>query len=100
MEPVVKKTFLVSYDLNDAEPEVYENLFDYFESFGSWARITESLWAVRTEKTAIEIRNLSIKGDPSQIEGKDSNDKVSKYSIDDVIIYISYTARKGKEGAK
>lgn len=44
--------------------------------------------------------NLSIKGDPSQINGKDSAQGNSKYSIDDVVIYISYTARKGKEGAK
>lgn len=49
---------------------------------------------------AISSWNLSIKGDPSQIEGKDSSGNDSKYSIDDVIIYISYTARKGKEGAK
>ena len=41
--------------------------------------------------------NLSIKGDPSQINGKDSAQGNSKYSIDDVVIY---TARKGKEGAK
>ena len=44
--------------------------------------------------------NLSIKGDPSQINGKDSAQGNSKYSIDDVVIYISYTARNGKEGAK
>jgi hypothetical protein len=49
---------------------------------------------------AISSWNLSIKGDPSQIEGKDSSGNDSKYSIDDVIIYISYTARKGKEGVE
>ena len=66
MEPVVKKTFLISYDLYDAEPEVYENLFDYFESFGSWAHITDSLWAVKTEKTAIEIRDAISKLIPNK----------------------------------
>ncbi|MBO7552354.1 MAG: hypothetical protein J6T62_12705, partial [Fibrobacter sp.] len=49
---------------------------------------------------AISSWNLSIKGDPSQIEGKDSSGNDSKYSIDDVVIYISYTARKGKEAIK
>ena len=43
---------------------------------------------------------LAINGDPKEINGSDSEDADSKYSIEDVIIYISYTARKGKEGVE
>ncbi len=57
MRIIEKKTFLISYDLNDAQSDVYERLFDFFESFGTWAHITESLWAIKTEKTAVEIRD-------------------------------------------
>ena len=47
---------------------------------------------------AISNWNLTITGDPSQMAGKDSENNDSKYSVDDVILYISYTARIGKEG--
>lgn len=66
MESIVKKTFLVSYDLNDAEPDVYEKLSDFFESFGTWAHINESLWAIKTEKNAVEIRDAISKLIPSK----------------------------------
>jgi hypothetical protein len=43
---------------------------------------------------------LAINGDPTAIEKNDSEEESGMYSIEDVIIYISYTARKGKEGTK
>ena len=43
---------------------------------------------------------LAINGDPTAIEKNDSEEEGGMYSIEDVIIYISYTARKGKEGVE
>ncbi len=53
----MKSTYIISYDLKDSDSEEYKVLFDYIKSYGTWAHITESLWAVRTEKTAVEIRD-------------------------------------------
>lgn len=35
----------------------YNALFDHIKSYTKWAHITESLWAVCSEKKATEIRN-------------------------------------------
>lgn len=53
----MKKTYLISYDLNDAESGEYNQLIDYIKSFGTWAHITESLWAVKTDRSTTEIRD-------------------------------------------
>ena len=47
---------------------------------------------------AISIWNLSITGVPSEFNGSNTEHEDSKYSIDDVIIYVSYTARNGRGG--
>lgn len=51
------KTYLISYDLNEAESDEYNQLFDYIKSFGTWANITKSLWAIKTDSSAAEIRD-------------------------------------------
>jgi hypothetical protein len=51
----MKQTYLISYDLKDATD--YGHLYEYIKGFGTWAHITESLWAVRTEKSAETIRD-------------------------------------------
>ena len=60
----MKKTYLISYDL--AEGGDYEELYKAIKAYGTWAHITESLYAIATEQSASEIReNLSpvlIKG--------------------------------------
>ena len=53
----MRTTYLISYDLNDAETNEYNQLFDYIQSFSTWAHITKSLWAVKTDKTVVEIRD-------------------------------------------
>ena len=48
-------TYLISYDL--AEGGDYETLIAAIKSYGTWAHITESTWAVSTDKTATEVRD-------------------------------------------
>ncbi|MCK9612347.1 MAG: hypothetical protein M0R16_05540 [Bacteroidales bacterium] len=50
----MKKTYLISYDM--AEGGNYDELFKAIKDYGTWAHITESLWAVKTEQSATEIR--------------------------------------------
>ncbi len=53
----MKDTIVVSYDIKDSEEFDYESLFDYLKSFGTWASITESFWAIKTDKSVTEIRD-------------------------------------------
>jgi hypothetical protein len=50
------KTYLISYDLADSDSNEYAKLFEYIKGYRTWAHITESLWAVKTHKTALSIR--------------------------------------------
>lgn len=48
------KTFLISYDLNgDGNREV---LSKAIKDYGIWAQITNSLWAVQTESSVLDVR--------------------------------------------
>ena len=54
----MKKTYLISYDM--AEGGKYDDLYAAIKAYGTWAHITESLFAIATEQSAKEIReNLS-----------------------------------------
>lgn len=54
----MNKCYIISYDM--AEGGNYDKLYDAIESYGTWAHITESTWAVETEDSATKIRaNLS-----------------------------------------
>lgn len=48
-------TYIISYDM--AEGGDYNALFDHIKSYKKWAHITESLWAVCSEKNAKELRD-------------------------------------------
>lgn len=51
------ETYIISYDLNSDKSSDYTKLIDFIKSFGTWAHITESTWAIKTNKTAKEIRD-------------------------------------------
>lgn len=57
----MKKTFIISYDLNDAKPEDYGNIYEVIKEYGTWAHITESTWAIVTTEKAKEVRDKLIK---------------------------------------
>lgn len=48
-------TYLISYDM--ATGGDYDALYEAIKEYGTWAHITESLFAVKTESTAKQIRD-------------------------------------------
>jgi hypothetical protein len=50
-------TYIISYDLKNASDEDYNKLYEKIKSFEIWAKITESTWALKSEKKAAEIRD-------------------------------------------
>lgn len=48
--------YIISYDLR-APGRDYEKVYEKIKSFGKWAKITESTWAVVSAKTASQIRD-------------------------------------------
>lgn len=53
----MRETYLISYDIKDGDNQIYSELYEYIKSHGTWSRITESLWAIKTNKSAPIIRN-------------------------------------------
>lgn len=49
-----EKTLIISYDLHNGN---YVELFEAIKSYGTWAHITESTWAIITSKKASEVRD-------------------------------------------
>lgn len=49
------KCYIISYDLKNQRD--YESLYKAIKSYGTWAHITESTWAIVTDQKATEIRN-------------------------------------------
>lgn len=47
--------YLVTYDLR--KERNYEALHNAIKSYGLWAKILESTWAVVSDKTAMEVTN-------------------------------------------
>ncbi len=48
--------YLVSYDLRKPERD-YNSLYDAIRAYGTWAHVNESLWAVVTTQTAVQVRD-------------------------------------------
>lgn len=64
------ETYLVSYDLGIPETsEDYKKVINYIKSFPSWAKPLYSVWLVRSNISAAQIRN-----DLSKLI--DSNDRI------------------------
>nr|MBC7613926.1 CRISPR-associated protein Cas2 [Pseudopedobacter sp.] len=53
----MKKTFIISYDVTKGYSFDYKQISDYFKAYGTWAKITESTWAIVTDKKATEVRD-------------------------------------------
>ena len=60
--------YIITYDLSSPGRN-YEALYDRIKSYDRWAHITESSWAIVTQKSAAEIRDHLG-------EVLDSNDKL------------------------
>ncbi len=56
-------SYVISYDITSS-PEynaVNEALRQAITAYGIWAKITESCWAIRTDRTAIDVRDALAK---------------------------------------
>ncbi len=73
---ILKETYLISYDLSDEDS--YEDLYDYIKSYNSWAHISESLWAIKTNKNAKKIRDEIV----DVIDDEDSTIFVIKSGVE------------------
>ena len=49
------KCYIISYDLRGNRD--YDSLYRAIKSYPKWAHITESTWAIVTEKTAAQVRD-------------------------------------------
>ena len=48
--------YIITYDLSRPGRN-YSELYSRIKSYGSWAKITESSWAISTPSTAVSIRD-------------------------------------------
>ncbi len=56
----MKTTLLITYDLSEPERN-YEGLLKKIKSYGTWARITESSYAIVTTKDTETVRDELLK---------------------------------------
>ena len=48
--------YIISYDLRKPGRN-YDALYEAIKACGAWAKINESLWAVITQQTAVQVRD-------------------------------------------
>lgn len=56
-------SLVISYDItrDGNENSVYAALYDAIKAYGTWARITDSCWAIKTERSAVEVRDALLR---------------------------------------
>lgn len=47
---------IIEYDLRQPGRD-YDALYEAIKSYGTWARITESTWFIKTEATCVQVRD-------------------------------------------
>lgn len=50
------KNILVAYDLNKSGQN-YDRLISYIKSYRVWAKINQSVWYIKSDKSATQIRD-------------------------------------------
>jgi hypothetical protein len=50
------KCYIISFDLKAYRN--YDRFYDAIKSYGTWAKITESTWAIVTSQNTTQIRDL------------------------------------------
>jgi len=49
-------TYIISYDLRKPGQD-YDALYEAIKSYGTWAHINKSVWAVVTTNSAVQVRD-------------------------------------------
>lgn len=52
-------SLVISYDIvaDSTSADVYTRLYEAIKGYGTWAHITESCWAIKTDCSAVDVRN-------------------------------------------
>lgn len=59
--------YLINYDLKNPGQK-YDDLIKAIKAFGAWAKISSSCWAIKTNQSAVQIRdNLKLHIDKNDI---------------------------------
>jgi hypothetical protein len=69
------RTIQINYDLV-APGRSYQPVYDYIKSHSAWARPLQSLWLIRTTKSAATVRDELMKL-------VDHNDRVATFDVTD-----------------
>ena len=56
-------SFVISYDIvaDSTSGEVYTRLYEAIKAYGTWAHITDSCWAIKTDFSAVNVRDALLK---------------------------------------
>lgn len=54
--------FIISYDLR-APYRDYNLLYNAIKSYGTWGRLTESIWAIVVDSSSEQVRNPKFNGE-------------------------------------
>ena len=52
-------TYLISYDLKQPGRN-YQGLYDAIKSYGTWGKINNSTWIIKTYNSAVQIRDYLL----------------------------------------
>ncbi len=52
-------SLIIAYDIQKTGDygNIYNHLYEMIKSYGTWARITESCWAIKTNSSAVQVRD-------------------------------------------
>lgn len=50
------KSLILTYDLCEPGKD-YASLYEKIKSYSKWAKITESTWFIKTDKTCVDVRD-------------------------------------------
>lgn len=53
-------SFIISYDIVQDGDYNYSALIDRIKSYGTWAHINKSCWAIKTDATAVNVRDFLL----------------------------------------
>ena len=51
--------YIISYDLRRIRD--YSSLWSAIKSYGTWAKITESMWIIVTSQDVVQVRNFLLR---------------------------------------
>jgi hypothetical protein len=56
------RTILITYDLvgTSETSDDYRRLIDHIKSYGTYAKVALSTWIVRTDRTAVQVRDSCL----------------------------------------